>query len=239
MSIAIFDFLSAFSGKLKKSARVAAGYEACYRRWRSIRSFVNPSSIILAVRTHNTRRKLPAQSSNASESSVRDRRIELRTAWSRIPRYTHEIRYRLREERGPSAGEVARDETEETRYRAVAIDRYRVPRTAALVDPPRLRGKRTRAKCPAAFIFSSSSFEWHPISQRFFRDAFLDPPLPFPSCSLSASRSILSEFLSRTVMQKRDIRLCKKVTKAYTAHVRPESIMYHFILKNDKTSKIL
>lgn len=77
------------------------------------------------------RRTLPVQSRNASESSVRDRRIELRAAWSRIPRYTHEIRYRLREERGPRAGETARDETEETRrYKAVAIDRYRVPRTA-------------------------------------------------------------------------------------------------------------
>lgn len=33
-------------------------------------------------------------------------------------------------------------ETEETRYKIVAIDRYRVPRTAALVDPSCLRTRQ-------------------------------------------------------------------------------------------------
>jgi len=75
-----------------------------------------------------------------------------------------------------------------------------------------VRGKRTRAKSLAAFIFSSFSFVRHSISQQFFHDALLDRRSLLLHCSLSASRCILSEFLSRSVMQKGDIGLCKKLT---------------------------
>ena len=131
---------------------------------RFIRCFVNPSSII-AVRTHNTRRTLPAQSCNAKR---------FLRAWptyrvtrSRIPRYTHEIRYRLREESWTSRGwgGARRD----GRNEVWAIDRYRVPRTAALVDPSCLRTRQKKqSKIPRCLFSSFSSFVWHPILQRFF-----------------------------------------------------------------------
>lgn len=166
--------------------------------WRScslLRSSSRFASIIRDTRLGSG----PDPRRSASKSSVRDQRIELRTARSRIPSYIHEIRYRLREDRRLARREWI-NEKAGRRNRSLSLRTA----AAALVDPVRfrIRGEGTGARL-TTFVFLSSTAS-DPVTIFLLFDLLL----------LNASRSILPEFLSCFMMQKENAGLYKKKASA-------------------------
>jgi len=127
--------------------------------------------------------------------------------------------------RGPRAGEVARDGTEETKYGRSIVIAYHV-RPHLSIPRVFVCGKRSRAKYPAASSHPSLPSYGIRSCSDFFRDTLLDSP--FLSYSLNASRSILSEFLSHFVMQKHS-RIMQK-GNANTGHMRRSWKVSYIIL---------
>lgn len=132
-------------------------------------------------------------------------------------------------------------ETKETRYKAVAIDRYRVPRTAALVDPPRVFVTRQKnqseiPRClrpprppppPPPSAPPSSGIR---SRNRFFRVCtYRAPRAPFLSCSLTASRSI---FPFRIFIALRDAETRQRIMQEDNrdAHTGPHYIQHCLLL---------